>query len=109
MHECPNCSQACACDQDDLWTEDNSACRCDCEWARDQGWDDSGHDPFEDAETVGCVLGERCLCPHPYHFPEECFDAETARAAQTVPGWRQRIARCLAEALAAVSRVVGGQ
>jgi len=82
MHECPECSQACCCDQDDLWTEDNSACRCDCEWARDQGWDDIG-DAVEDYEGAddGCCLGSACLNPHPDHFAYECFSAEMARDA----------------------------
>lgn len=107
MHECPDCSQACACDQDDLWTEDNSACRCDCEWARDQGWDDTGH--YEEDEQPGCVLGAACLCPHEPHYPDECFDEEMARAYHEEEHltWRQRIARRLAEALAAVSSWVG--
>lgn len=31
-----------------------------------------------DDDRDGCVLGERCCCPHPYHGAEECFDAEWA-------------------------------
>jgi len=26
----------------------------------------------------GCVLGERCCCPHPFHGSDECFDADWA-------------------------------
>lgn len=26
----------------------------------------------------GCVLGEKCCCPHIFHTSDECFDAEWA-------------------------------
>lgn len=97
MHECPDCGTACCCDQDDLWTEDNLACRCNCQWARDQGWDDDGHEP-------GCVLGSACLNAEPDHFGFECFGADDAPPEPTRPGWRQRLTRRLVDALAAEAR-----
>jgi hypothetical protein len=77
MHECPECYQTCTCDCDDLWTDQNDGCRCDCSWARDQGWD---YDDLGDDIEQGCVLGNACLHPDPYHLSSECFDEEIAEA-----------------------------
>lgn len=31
-----------------------------------------------DERREGCVLGDRCCCPHMFHTSDECFDAEWA-------------------------------
>lgn len=31
-----------------------------------------------DEDPGGCVLGEDCCCPHPYHGADECFSSEWA-------------------------------
>ncbi len=33
----------------------------------------------------GCVLGDKCLCPHPYHASWECFDRATMEDAERDP------------------------
>jgi hypothetical protein len=72
MHECEECGQVCACDCDDLMGPQPADCRCPC---LTEGYDDEDRD-----EEDGCVLGDRCLCPHPYHGADECFDLEMAQA-----------------------------
>jgi hypothetical protein len=46
MHECPECGQACDCDQEDTWIDDPDFCTHDCEDFED---DDLMPD-FEDEE-----------------------------------------------------------
>jgi len=46
----------------------------------DDDWNDDPEYDYDDEreEDPGCVLGDRCLCPHVYHFSWECFTAEDA-------------------------------
>jgi hypothetical protein len=54
MHECPECGQACDCDQDDVWMDDLQTmlhCSHECEQFDDD--DDSGYQDFlDDREEV---------------------------------------------------------
>ncbi len=45
MHECPDCGQACACDQDDLWQPAPEDCECGC-WGEDH-WGADEMDPYQ--------------------------------------------------------------
>jgi hypothetical protein len=40
------------------------------------GWNERDDDEPDDQD--GCVLGDRCCCPHPFHGPDECFTPEDA-------------------------------
>jgi hypothetical protein len=37
-------------------------------------------------EGDGCVLGNECCCPHPFHSSSECFDVAMAEAYMSEPG-----------------------
>lgn len=50
MHECPDCGQACDCDQEDTW---NDAAADDCEhWC--EGQDVDGEDDFYEHDDGEC-------------------------------------------------------
>jgi hypothetical protein len=40
--------------------------------------DESAYDQHEEEE--GCCMPDRCLCPHPYHGPDECHDEQMMEA-----------------------------
>ena len=54
MHECPECGQACDCDQEDVWMDDLQTmlhCSYECEQFDDD--DDSGYQDFlDDSEEI---------------------------------------------------------
>ena len=63
---------------------DIEECQRDIEM-HEHGWDDDDEDDYEDAPPYlddselfgdGCVFGADCVCPHPYHTPDECATAE---------------------------------
>lgn len=92
----------------DCIRDDSTECDCescyvlDVQFWREQDGDYDGPDHDED-EANGCVLGNRCCCPHFYHGPDECFSAQDAerwereRRARLPPTGRQRTRRLWAK------------
>ncbi len=57
------------------------------QWKLRSDLDESDLDDYEtdsfprvDDEREGCVLGNECCCPHPFHGAAECFDVAMAEA-----------------------------
>lgn len=50
---------------------------------------DPDDDTYPDEEDPGCVLGDKCVCPHPYHTSDECATAEMMEEWAT-PAERRR-------------------
>lgn len=44
------------------------------------GWNEACDADYDDddRDDEGCVLGDRCCCPHPFHTSSECYTAEWA-------------------------------
>ena len=64
MHECPECGQACACDQEDTWLDSESeSCEHQCEPGDLDEDDDPGDS--DDEEDLGqvCVTCGPCMAP----------------------------------------------
>jgi hypothetical protein len=56
-------------------------CDDDCEeYRRMNGVDAEPDMGEENGEREGCVLGDKCVCPHPYHDSSECASAEDMEA-----------------------------
>ena len=44
--------------------------------------DEPGDDPWDDNSGWGCVLGDKCCCPHIDHHSSECFSVEDAEGLE---------------------------